>query len=318
MPALDAMVLVLAPGLAFVPLLPARLRAHSLAVLAALPTLGIALSMVALVTASRLGLPIDGTWVRVLEGALALVGLLALRGPDLRGPPPSVLEVLGLVGALAAGAVLGGRVVSGFPVPGNDWAKYVLYADEIRRQGSLLIDNPFWMLGVPSARTRACPPSTAPTWPWPAGSAVVVVHGIWILMGTTTATVFAYARTFWGAAAGVIAAALFGGRPDRAGHPGLARRSHRGGDRAHDPGPALRDDAARRRPELDRGHRPRARRHRAGRRAPPDLRRRRPGLRCGRGHRAGRLPARPAPAAHRPWPRGASGSWCSVAAWPPT
>ena len=108
------------------------------------------------------------------------------------------------------------------------------------------------------------------------------------------------------------------GRPDRAGHPGLARRPHRRGDRAHDPGPALRHDAARRRPELDRGHRPRARRHRAGRRAPPDLRRRRPGLRCGRGHRAGRLPARPAPAAHRPWPHGGSGSWCSVAAWPPT
>ena len=130
-PVLDAMVLVLAPGLAFVPLLPARLRAHPLAVLAALPTLGIALSMVALVTASRLGLTIDGSWVRGLEGALAVIGLLALRGPDLRGPPPSVLEVLGLLGALAVGAVLGGRVVSGSPVPGNDWAKYLLYADEI-------------------------------------------------------------------------------------------------------------------------------------------------------------------------------------------
>ena len=212
-PALDAMVLVLAPGLAFVPLLPARLRAHSLAVLAALPTLGIALSMVALVTASRLGLPIDGTWVRVLEGALALVGLLALRGPDLRGPPPSVLEVLGLVGALAAGAVLGGRVVSGFPVPGNDWAKYVLYADEIRRQGSLLIDNPFWMLGVPFREDPGVPALYGAFLAMAGGSAVVVVHGIWILMATTTATVFAYARTFWGAAAGVIAAALFAVAP---------------------------------------------------------------------------------------------------------
>src|SRR3954452_12248568 len=53
-PALDAMVLVLAPGMAFLPLLPARLHAHSLAAVAALPTLGIALSMVALVSAARL------------------------------------------------------------------------------------------------------------------------------------------------------------------------------------------------------------------------------------------------------------------------
>ena len=39
-------------------------------------------------------------------------------------------------------------VGSGVP-PGNDWAKYLLYADEVRRHGSLLIDNPFWMLGQP-------------------------------------------------------------------------------------------------------------------------------------------------------------------------
>src|SRR6185503_17666782 len=119
----------------------------------------------------------------------------------LRGPPPSALEVLGLVGALAAGAVLGGRVVSGFPVPGNDWAKYVLYADEIRRHGSLLIDNPFWMLGVPFREDPGVPALYGAFLAMAGGSAVVVVHGIWILMATTTATVFAYARTFWGAAA---------------------------------------------------------------------------------------------------------------------
>jgi hypothetical protein len=208
-PVLDAMVLVLAPGLAFVPLLPDRLRAVPLASIAAVPTLGIALAMVAVVTASRLGLPIDGTWVRALEGALVLVGLLALRGPDLQGPPPAPLELLGLVAALAAGAVLGGRVVAGFPVPGNDWAKYVLYADEIRRQGALLIDNPYWMLGVPFREDPGVPALYGAFLALAGGPAIVVVHGIWLFMGTATAAVYAYARAFWGAAAGVLAAALF-------------------------------------------------------------------------------------------------------------
>jgi len=212
-PVLDAMVLVLAPGLAFVPLLPDRMRGHSLAVVAAVPTLGIALSMVLLVTASRLGLPIDGTAVRGLEAVVVIVGLVALRGPDLRGGPPRPLEVLGLVGALAAGAVLGGRVVAGFPVPGNDWAKYVLYADEIRRQGALLIDNPYWMLGVPFREDPGVPALYGAFLAMSGSPAVVVVHGIWVLMGTATAAIYAYARTFWGAAAGVLAAALFAVAP---------------------------------------------------------------------------------------------------------
>jgi hypothetical protein len=208
-PALDAMVLVLAPGMAFLPLLPARLGAHSLASVAALPTLGIALSMVALVSAARLGLPVDGTWVRALEGAVVLVGLAAFDGPDLRGPPPRPLELLGLVAALAAGAVLGGRVIAGFPIPGNDWAKYVLYADEIRRQGSLLIDNPYWMLGVPFREDPGVPALYGAFLAMTGAPAIVVVHGIWVLMGTATAAVYAYARAFWGTAAGVLAAALF-------------------------------------------------------------------------------------------------------------
>ena len=208
-PVLDAMVLVLAPGMAFLPLLPERVRAHSLATVAMLPTLGVAISMVAIVTAARLGLPVDATWVRVLEGAVVLVGLLALRGPDLRGRPPQPFELIGLIGVLVAGAVLGGRVIAGFPVPGNDWAKYVLYADEIRRQGSLLIDNPYWMLGVPFREDPGVPALYGAFLAMTGAPAIVVVHGIWVLMGTATAAVYAYARAFWGVAAGVLAAALF-------------------------------------------------------------------------------------------------------------
>jgi len=194
-PVLDAMVLVLAPGMAFLPLLPERVRAHSLATVAMLPTLGVALSMVAIITAARLGLPVDATWVRVLEGAVVLVGLLALRGPDLRGRPPRPLELIGLIGVLVAGAVLGGRVIAGFPVPGNDWAKYVLYADEIRRQGSLLIDNPYWMLGVPFREDPGVPAIYGSYLVLGGQSATVLVHGIWVFAVIAILTTFVFVRS---------------------------------------------------------------------------------------------------------------------------
>jgi hypothetical protein len=212
-PALDVAVLLLAPGMAFLPLLPERVRAHRLATFAALPTLGMALSMVVLVTTSKLGVPIDGTWVRVIEGVVVLVGLLAFTTPDLEGESPHWWELAGLAAAIVAGAWLGGRAIAGFPVPGNDWAKYVLYADEIRRQHALLIDNPFWMLGVPFREDPGVPALYGSFLTMAGGPAITVVHGIWILSGFCTAALYAYVRAFWGAAAGVIAAALFAVMP---------------------------------------------------------------------------------------------------------
>ena len=57
---------------------------------------------------------------------------------------------------MAAG-LLQAACIGGDPIPGNDWAKYLLYADEITAQGTLLIDNPYWMLGVPFREDPAVP-----------------------------------------------------------------------------------------------------------------------------------------------------------------
>src|SRR5881394_1940395 len=118
-PLLAAIVLLVAPGLALLPLLPERARRDLVTALAAAPALGFVASSVALITVASIGLSLDGLVIRLVEAALVAAGLLL---------------------AVLAGVILEGRVIRGSPVPGNDWAKYVLYADEIRNHKSLLID----------------------------------------------------------------------------------------------------------------------------------------------------------------------------------
>ena len=122
------------------------------------PVLGSAAASVALITVASAGAPLDPTVVRVTIAALVMAGPL-LPWPEWERPPARAdLPVAGgLALALALGAVLQQRVIGGDPIPGNDWAKYLLYADEIVRHGGLLIDNPFWMLGVPFREDPAVP-----------------------------------------------------------------------------------------------------------------------------------------------------------------
>ena len=75
-------------------------------------------------------------------------------------------------------------------MPGNDWAKYVLYADEIRRHGSLLIDNPFWMLGVPFREDPGAPAVYGSYLVIGGQSATVLVHGIWVFAVIAILTTF--------------------------------------------------------------------------------------------------------------------------------
>src|SRR5215212_6596433 len=142
---------LLAPGFALAGLLPARVRSSRLATLAAVPSLGFAASSVAVITVASVGLELNGTVVRIVLLLLVAAGVLLSEAEEPWTPPTraQLFTAGGLAAAVVLGAVLQGRVIAGSPVPGNDWAKYVLYADEIRSQGSMLIDNPFWMLGVP-------------------------------------------------------------------------------------------------------------------------------------------------------------------------
>ena len=99
--------LVLVPGLALAPLLPARVRTSPVAVLAAAPALGSAASSVLLVSLSSAGASLNGTVVRLSLAGLVVAGLL-LPWPEAgRRLSRADLPVAGgLALALAAGALL--------------------------------------------------------------------------------------------------------------------------------------------------------------------------------------------------------------------
>ena len=217
--------LLLAPGLALTGLLPAAVRRHPLAELAAAPVLGFTAVGVALITASRLGLAIDAWSSHGLVLALCAAGLLLPGAGAVDRERPSAWEALGLAAAVALGAVLAARMVGDLPLPGNDWAKYALYADEIRRQGSILIDNPFWMLGVPFREDPATPAVYGAALAMGGGSASAIVQGIWVLSLMGVLAVFALVRAWWGPAAACLAAGLYAAVPvnqDILGWHGLA------------------------------------------------------------------------------------------------
>jgi hypothetical protein len=209
-PALAVLVLLVAPGLALLPLLPARARAELVTALAAAPVLGFMASSTALITTASLGFTLDGTTIRVVVALLVLAGL-ALRGaePPMRLGRSEGLVAVAVLVAVGAGLVLQARVIKGSPIPGNDWAKYVLYADEIRRHGSLLIDNPFWMLGVPFREDPGVPALYGAYLVMGGQSATVLIHGIWVFAVMAVLTTFVLVRSLWGAAAGVVAALLW-------------------------------------------------------------------------------------------------------------
>ncbi len=207
--ALAFAVLIVAPGLALTPLLPAAVRRVPLATVAAAPTLGFAATGVLLISMSRVGIPLEAWSARAAVAALCLVGLAWRPGDEGERERTSPGEAVALAAALVIGVVLQGRVIGEAPVPGNDWAKYLLYAEEIRRQGSLLIDNPYWMLGVPFREDPATPAVYGVALELSGAPAGALVHGIWLFATMGVLAVFALVRSAWGPVAGCLAAALY-------------------------------------------------------------------------------------------------------------
>jgi hypothetical protein len=209
-PLLSVAALVLAPGLALAPLLPERVRESSLSVLAAAPVLGFAASSVLLITLASLGVTLDATAIRLALGALVAVGLFLpwreASRPLARADWP---VAAGLALALGLGVLLQQRVIGGNPVPGNDWAKYLLYGDEIAAHGHLLITNPFWMLGVPFREDPGVPALYGSFLSLSGEPASTLSHGIWVFAITSILAVYTFTRAFWGELAGVIAAGLW-------------------------------------------------------------------------------------------------------------
>ena len=206
-----AIVAVLAPGWALIPLLPRPVRERPLAALAAGPALGAATVSVVVITLARIGVRLDGLSVS-LALLLLLMAALPLWEPGAnaawRPTRAGTIEALGLLGALAVGLVLSLRVVGFGVAPGNDWAKYLLYAEQVQRHGSLLITNPFWMLGQPFRDDPGVPALYGSALILGRGQASALRHGILLFALLEIATVYAFARAFWGRAAGVLAAAL--------------------------------------------------------------------------------------------------------------
>ena len=135
-PLVSIAALVVAPGLALAPLLPARVRESPLSVVAAAPVLGFGASSVALITLASAGVALEPTQVRMALASVVAAGLLLPWPEAARAPARADLPVAGgLALALALGAVLQHRVIGGDPIPGNDWAKYLLYAEEVAAQG---------------------------------------------------------------------------------------------------------------------------------------------------------------------------------------
>ena len=208
---LTALVLISAPGFALVPLLPRVARASAPAALAFVPVLGFAASGIALITLASAGVvarPGAGA-ARPRGGRGGRTGATGRRAvasgrPRSRGRWSS----WDWAPRWPLGAWLQGRVVSGTPIPGSDWGKYALYADEIRRQGTLLIDNPFWMLGMPFREDPAVPALYGSFLRLTGLDATAVLHGIWAFTMIAILSVYGLARSLWGPLAGVLAAAF--------------------------------------------------------------------------------------------------------------
>jgi hypothetical protein len=200
---------LLAPGFALAPLLPAAVRRSRLAMAAAAPVLGMALSMVVLITLARVGIPLTQVSTRValvvMVGAGAFTWAPRARARVTRA---DLIEALALLGVLALAVVLAWQVIGGALVPGNDWAKYLLYADEVRIHGTLLIRNPYWLLGVPFRDDPGVPALYGSALIMSRAAAGALSHAIILFAVAQVLAVYAFARSFWGRYAGVLAAAL--------------------------------------------------------------------------------------------------------------
>ena len=295
-PLLSGLLLCVAPGLALVPLLPAlaapQLVGHPgrrAGPRATRPRACCSCRWPA--PGSRSPAP-RSAWASVVLIAAGLA-LPSGREPDQELSGSDAYASAGLMGALLIGILLQNRVIGHTPVPGDDWAQYVLYADEIRIHGSLLIQNPFWMFGSPFRQDPGVPAVFGSYLTLGGQPASVLMHGIWVfaVMGDPL-RVLARASAV-GRARRRDRRRAVGGAADRPGPARLARAGERRGAGAAAARAAVRDLPAHRRVRPSGGGRARAAAGGARGRAPAVVPRRA----GGRGaHRGPRPPGQRAPA----------------------
>lgn len=205
------------------PLLPGELARPSLRVAAA-PALGVGAFTILVTTVSTLGIPLTETSIRaavaVLVVSVAVAGALLRRPPGpTRGRAPRKHEAVAVVAVLALAAfsfASAWDIVGPFPPRGTDWGHYFLYADEVDRQQSLLIDDPF---AGPRRQVFADPVMVGALY----GSTLVLdgvsshslAPGAAVASAFSTTAVVAAAGGLWGIGAGLAAGALYSVAPIR-------------------------------------------------------------------------------------------------------
>jgi hypothetical protein len=210
-PSVVAILALVAPGFALIPLLPPELRPAPISWLLG-PPLGFAGSSILLITASTLGLVLSPGAIYVLLAvlcALALVAARAIGSPAparLRGAPEVALLLAGVL-LLAVG--LEARAIGGSPLPGTDWGHYLLYSTEIAQHRELLLDNPLWMFGdTPFAEDPGVPSLYGAYLILSGHGPGPLYHGIWVFALLGIVTTFVFVRTLFGDVAGLVAAAI--------------------------------------------------------------------------------------------------------------
>jgi hypothetical protein len=217
-----AIVLLLAAcATVLLPLLPRELARPSLRVAAA-PALGVGSFTILVTTVSTLGVPLTEVSIRVavamLVVAVAVAGAV-FRRPEHLGRSPGKQEAAAIAAVLALAAfsfASAWDVVGPFPPRGTDWGHYFLYADQVDRQQSLLIDDPF---AGPRRQVFADPVMVGAFY----GSALLLdgvssrslAPGAAVASSFSTLAIVAAAGGLWGIGAGLAAGALYSVAPIR-------------------------------------------------------------------------------------------------------
>jgi hypothetical protein len=211
-----AIACLVAPGFSAAALLPVELRPAPISWLLA-PPLGFAITSTLLITASGLGIPITEVVIYLLLAGACGAGLVASvrftsssPDPRIRARATASPEIpLLLAAAVLVGIGLEARAIGGLPLPGADWAHYLLYSTEIAHHHGLLLHNPYWMLGNEAFAEDPGVPSLYGAYLTLSGhGAGLLYHGIWVFAVLGIVTTYVFVRTLIGDVAGVVAAAV--------------------------------------------------------------------------------------------------------------
>ncbi|MFT4035855.1 MAG: hypothetical protein QM679_09820 [Patulibacter sp.] len=227
---------LLAPGFALNGLLPSAMRRSGVTLLCAAPALGVAASSVALISLSRLGVPLTAVTIHLTLLALVAAGWrlsadrvkVAAGCDDAASPLADTSEAAETTGKhgprdwidgvlvtviLAACALLARTVIGATPVPGNDWAKYLLYAAQIAEHHRLLLENPYWLGGMPFREDPGVPSLYGSLLILSGSPAGALAQGIVALQLLSVAALYASVRVTVGRVGALAAAALLAVAP---------------------------------------------------------------------------------------------------------